>query len=119
MKRTLVVGASSNPGRYSFLAVTRLAENGHDVIPLGIKNGSINGKEIITKRIDFQGIHTISLYIGPEKQAEYYDYIFSLKPKRIIFNPGTENEEFMKVAEQKGIEVAENCTLVMLSIGIF
>lgn len=119
MKRTLVVGASPNSDRYSYLAVTRLAQNGYDVIPLGVKKGFIGTYEIVTQRQFFENIHSITMYIGQDRQPDYYDYLLSLKPKRIIFNPGTENPEFMQMAEQQGIEVTTNCTLVMLSVGIY
>ena len=118
-KRTLVVGASPKPERYAYKAVARLAEAGHEPIALGIRPGKILNHDIITERKAFENIHSISLYVGPARQPEYYDYLLSLNPKRIIFNPGTENPEFMQLAESKGIEVEEACTLVMLSLGVF
>ncbi len=119
MKRTLVVGASPNPERYSFMATERLIRNGFEAIPLGIRAGKINDIDIITERKQFTDTHSITLYIGKARQKEYYDYLLSLNPKRIIFNPGTENPEFRQLAQEKGIETVENCTLVMLSLKIY
>lgn len=119
MKRTIVIGASPNPERYAYKAVSRLHENGYEVIPFGIREGEIAGKQIVTKPKQFKDIHTVTLYLGAKRQADYYDYILSLKPRRIVMNPGTENEELKTIAEEKGIEVVTNCTLVMLSLGIF
>ena len=116
-KKTLVIGASQHPWRYAFLAVNRLLAKGYEVIPLGIEKGQISGVEIETERKAFKDIDTITLYINPHIQKEYYDYIIeTIKPGRIIFNPGTENPEFKKSAESKGIETVEACTLVMLSL---
>ncbi len=116
-KKTLVLGASSNPERYSYKAVTKLLAYNYEVIPLGIKAGRIGDMEILTERIFYSDIDTVSLYVGPNNQKEWFDYILSLKPKRIIFNPGTENLEFQNLAEKHGIEALEACTLVLLSIG--
>jgi predicted CoA-binding protein len=119
MKKTLVLGATNNPERYAYLAVGRLLQHKHDVVPVGVRHGEVHGLEIIEGRPDIEDVDTITLYVGPARQPEYYDYIFSLKPKRIIFNPGTENPELMAMAREKGIEVVEGCTLVMLSIGAY
>ena len=116
-KPTLVIGASPNPERYSYLAVTRLQKHGHSVIALGKKTGSINGIAIHTEKDPAIKIDTVTLYLSPALQQEYQDYILSLRPKRIIFNPGAENPAFEKIAEEQGIEVLEACTLTMLSIG--
>ena len=93
-----------------------LSEYNHQTVLLGIKKGEVAGNKIlnIREKPALENIHTISLYIGPHRQPEWYDYLLSLKPKRIIFNPGTENEEFQNRAEQQGVEVLEACTLVML-----
>lgn len=115
MKKTLVVGASENPSRYSYMAIKSLLKHQHEVVAIGLKEGVVNGVKIETQHLPFKNIDTITLYINPAIQKEYYDYIFSLKPKRIIFNPGTENREFEKMARTKGIETEEACTLVMLS----
>jgi len=118
-ERVLVFGASPNSERYSFKAVKMLANYGHTVIPVGIRKGIIENYEIITERLNFRNIDTVTLYIGPQRQPDIYDYIISLKPRRIIFNPGTENSEFYSIAKDKNIEVVENCTLVMLNSGTF
>lgn len=115
-KKTVVVGASPNPGRYAYLAANMLTEYGHEVVPIGIKKGSLAGKDILDIREmpEIKDVDTITLYIGPQHQPQWYDYLIGLKPKRIIFNPGTENSEFEKLAEKNGIEVTEACTLVLL-----
>lgn len=117
-KKTAVLGASPNNMRYSFRAVEMLASREHEVVPLGLRKGEIDGIPIVTdwpKQIE--GLDTITLYVGPQNQPDLYDYILGLSPKRIIFNPGTENPELMQLAKEKGIEVESACTLVMLSIG--
>lgn len=116
LKKTVIVGATPNPSRYAFLAANMLSEYNHETVLLGIKKGEVAGNKIlnIREKPALENIHTISLYIGPHRQPEWYDYLLRLKPKRIIFNPGTENEEFQNRAEQQGVEVLEACTLVML-----
>lgn len=116
MKRTVIVGATPNPSRYAFLAAEMLTEYQHEIIPIGIKKGEVLGIKIldINKRPAIAEVDTITLYIGPQHQPEWYDYLLSLKPKRIIFNPGTENDELEQLAEENGIEAVEGCTLVML-----
>jgi predicted CoA-binding protein len=115
MKKTLVIGASENPSRYSYKAINSLLKHQYEVVAIGVKEGVVNGVKIEAEHLPFDNIDTITLYINPAIQKEYYDYIFSLNPKRIIFNPGTENYEFEKMARMKGIETEEACTLVMLS----
>lgn len=112
----MIIGATPNPSRYAFLAAEMLTQYEHEIVPVGIKSGSVAGHEIndIRKKPAIQGVDTVTLYIGPRHQPEWYDYILSLKPKRIIFNPGTENDEFEKLAEENGIEATEACTLVLL-----
>jgi uncharacterized protein len=117
--KTLVVGASPNPQRYSNKAVRLLKHNKHEVLPLGIREGKIDGLKIITEMRDVSNIHTVTLYVRPGRQSEYYEYLLSLKPQRIIFNPGTENAEFINLAQEAGIETVQNCTLVMLNSGLF
>lgn len=117
MKKTLVLGASPNPARYSFLAVRQLKNHGHEVVALGVKEGEIDGVPIVTGKPELENIHTITLYINPFRQDEYYDYLLDLKPKRMIFNPGTENYAFMHRAKLEGVEVLDACTLVLLSTG--
>ena len=121
MKKTVIIGATPNRSRYAYIAAGQLTDHGHEIVPLGIKSGEVFGKPIldIRQRPDIKQVDTVTLYIGPHRQPEWYDYILSLKPKRIIFNPGTENPEFEKKAEESDIEVVEGCTLVMLSTGQF
>ena len=116
-KKTLVLGASENPARYSNLAVKKLTANRHTVIAIGKKKGMIGDVEIGTAQKPFEGIDTVTMYLNPSRQKEYYDYIISLHPKRIIFNPGAENDELAELAAQKNIAVQEACTLVLLSTG--
>ncbi|MCC6372485.1 MAG: CoA-binding protein [Bacteroidia bacterium] len=116
-KATAIIGASSNPERYSYMATTRLKSKGHPVFPVGIKEGKIDQETILTDKPQLNDIHTVTMYIGPQNQPEWMDYILGLKPQRIIFNPGTENPEFYKKAGDQGIECIEACTLVMLGIG--
>ena len=115
-KPTVVIGASPNTDRYSYKATISLQSHKHTVYPIGIKKGNINGLEIINDKPLIENIDTITLYIGPDNQPEWYDYMLSLKPKRIIFNPGTENTELIKLANDNGIETEIACTLVLLSI---
>jgi len=115
-KKTVVVGATPNPGRYAYLAANMLKQYKHAVVPLGIKQGQVAGVDIldIRSKPEIDGVDTITLYIGPQRQPEWYDYLLGLKPRRIIFNPGTENEEFEQRAAAQGVEVEEACTLVLL-----
>jgi len=117
MKTTLIIGASSNPARYSYMAAQRLTAKGHPVLLLGRKKGFALDKEIYQEKIDWKGIDTVTLYINPTHQLEYYDYIISLNPKRVIFNPGTENSEFVNMLTSINIVPIEACTLVMLATG--
>ena len=119
MKKTLVLGATPNPARYAYLAVIRLKLHGHEVVPVGIREGQIEGIEIQQGTPAEEGVDTVTLYLNAQRQRDYYDYIFSLKPRRIIFNPGTENPELVKLATERDIETVEGCTLVMLSIGAY
>lgn len=116
-KKTLVLGASDNPGRYSYLAINRLRAYGHEVVAVGRKKGKVGDVEIITELPEMDDIDTITLYLNPTNQQPYYDYIASLKPKRIIFNPGTENDDLERKMAQKGVNMLEACTLVMLNTG--
>lgn len=118
-KKTLVLGASTNPSRYSNMAVKKLLNYKHEVVPVGIRKGEIEGVKILSVEDELEGIHTITLYLGPQNQPSYYDYILSLKPKRVIFNPGTINLEFMEKLRSNGVEVLDACTLVMLSANTY
>lgn len=115
--KTVVLGASNNPIRYSYTAVKQLLHRGHEVIPVGIKKGAIEGVPIQNGTPELEDVHTITLYLNPQRQKEYYDYILGLQPQRIIFNPGTENPELLQLAKEQGIETEIACTLVMLSVG--
>jgi len=115
-KKTVVIGASENPARYAFRAVHQLKNSGHEVIPIGIKTGVIGDIRILTDFPALEAVHTVSLYIRPSVQQQYEDYIIGLKPKRIIFNPGTENPSFIQRVRKHGIVPEIACTLVMLSL---
>lgn len=117
MKKTVVLGASENPARYSYLAIEKLKRYGHPVIAIGKKTGKVGDTSIITERPAEKDVDTVTLYLNPGLQQQYYDYIISLKPKRIIFNPGTENEELFDLAKSNGIIPLEACTLVLLGTG--
>jgi predicted CoA-binding protein len=99
--------------------VKSLLRYGHEAVAVGFRPGVIYDKFIQRGMPEIEDVHTIALYIGPERQEEYYDYIISLRPQRVIFNPGTVNEPFMKILKEKGVEVIEGCTLVMLDDGKF
>lgn len=117
MKKTLVIGASLNPNRYSYMALQRLSANKIETVAIGLKEGSVAGVAISTQPISFENIDTVSLYLNPTNQQAYYQYIIDLKPRRVIFNPGTENPTFYALLESHGIMVEQACTLVLLSSG--
>jgi predicted CoA-binding protein len=114
-KKTLVLGASDNPSRYSYLALNRLRSHGHPVIAIGKKLTIVGDVPIEKEKKDWDNVDTVTLYLNPTHQKQYYDYILSLKPKRIIFNPGAENDELADLAAKNGITPIEACTLVLLS----
>ena len=116
-KKTMVLGASTSPERYSYLAVRRLRTAGHPVAAIGRTTASIGDVEIHTDKAPVGDVDTVTLYLNPANQKEYYDYILSLHPRRIIFNPGAENPELQALASANGIEPVEACTLVLLSTG--
>lgn len=116
-KKTLVLGASSNPSRYSYLAIQRLRSHGHPVLAIGRKDSSVGDVIIEKAHKPAEDVDTITLYLNAGHQREYYDYILSLHPKRIIFNPGAENDELEDLARKNNIEPLEACTLVLLSTG--
>ncbi len=120
-KKTVIIGATPNPTRYAFLAAERLTNHQHPVVPVGIKRGEIFGNEILDLREKppVDGVDTITLYLNPTHQREWEEYILSLQPKRIIFNPGTENDRLAAKAADQGIETLNACTLVMLSASTF
>ena len=119
MKKTVVLGASPNPARFSYKAVKSLTRHGHEAIPVGFRPGVIQEKLILRGTPDIGHVHTVALYVGAKRQPEFYDYIFSLTPRRVIFNPGTLNPPFKAMLEKKGIEAVEECLLVMLNAGRF
>lgn len=114
MKRTLVIGASENPERYAYKATKMLMEYGHEVFPYGLKSGKIGDIDIETNWPQEQNFDTITLYVGPQNQDGYKEKILNIKPKRVVFNPGTENLEFETELRNSGIEALEACTLVLL-----
>ena len=115
-KKTLVLGASLKPQRYSNIAINRLVNHNHEVVAFGLREGTVAGVEIDTNIMPYKDVDTVSLYLNPERQKPFYNYIMSLQPKRIIFNPGTENSEFQNVLKQNNIFFEEACTLVLLGI---
>ena len=115
--KTLVLGASLKENRYSNMAIRSLVTNKIDVVAFGLRKGIVQGIEIDTERKQYENIHTISLYLNSKNQKTYYDYILSLNPKRIIFNPGTENYELIEILRENNISFEIACTLSMLSIG--
>ena len=117
MKRTLLIGASENPERYSFKAIMALVLHNHDVVAIGAREGQVGGVSFGSEKKAFEGIDTVTLYIGPQNQSEYYNYVLELKPRRVIFNPGTENPEFIALLQASGIHTEIAWTLVLLAIG--
>ena len=116
-KKTLVLGASLKPNRYSNLAIQRLRNYKHPVVGIGLREGKVADVEIKTNLMPFKDVDTVTLYLNPQRQKAYYEYLIALAPNRIIFNPGTENSEFQNILKQRGIDYLEACTLVMLSTG--
>ncbi len=113
--KTLVIGATTNKERYAYKAIHNLIGKNHQVVAIGARKGMALDVEIETEKKPYKGIDTVTLYINPERQKEYYDYIVSLKPRRVIFNPGTENPEFYEKLNKQAIQSDEACTLVLLA----
>ena len=113
---TIVLGASENPNRYSNIAIRMLRSYHFETIAIGNKVGMVLDVPItiFNPTEAYPSVHTITLYLNPKNQEKYYSYILNLKPKRVIFNPGTENQDFMDELEKNNIEVTEACTLVLL-----
>lgn len=116
-KKTLVLGASETPSRYSNMAMRNLSAKGHTVLAVGKKEGRAHGIDIQKTTPPDKDIDTVTLYLNPVHQQDYYTYLVSLKPRRVIFNPGTENPELEDLLSAQGIQPVEACTLVMLSTG--
>lgn len=114
MKKTLVIGASENPSRYSNIAINRLIQLGHPVVAIGLREGEVAGIPFSSEKRQFEEIDTVTLYLGAKHQPDYYDYVVSLNPKRVIFNPGTENPDFYKILKEHDIFAEVACTLVLL-----
>jgi predicted CoA-binding protein len=114
-KKTLVLGASTKPDRYAYKAISMLVEKGHSVLAIGQNQGEVAGIPIRTKNIPLKNIDTVTLYLNPLRQRDYYNYIIDTKPKRVLFNPGTENPEFYQLLQSNGIQVEIACTLVLLA----
>ena len=114
MKKTLVLGASSKLSRYSNFAINSLVAKGHTVVAIGLREGKVAGVRITTEMDPFSNIDTVTLYMGPRHQPHYCEYVISLRPKRVIFNPGTENREFYNLLLENNIEAEVACTLVLL-----
>ncbi|KFF18294.1 CoA-binding protein [Flavobacterium hydatis] len=114
-KKTVVLGATTKPDRYAFLAINKLVEKGHTVLAIGQNTGEVAGVKIHTKAIPLKNIDTITLYLNPARQRDYYNYIVEAKPRRVIFNPGTENPELYQLLELNNIKAEVACTLVLLT----
>ncbi len=118
-KKTLVLGASTNPERFSYMAVRKLKYGNIPVVAVGLREGEIMGVRIEKPFPKFEDIHTVTVYIGPRNLPPYYDYILGLKPKRVIFNPGTESPGFAETLAAAGVEVVHACTLIMISNHVY
>ncbi len=119
MSTMVVLGASDNPERYSYKAVTRLVKNHYNVVAIGKRKGMIGEIPIQKEQIPIPDVHSVLIYIGPSHQGEIIDYVISLKPKRVIFNPGTESPEFEELLESYNVKIVHDCSLVMLAMGRF
>jgi predicted CoA-binding protein len=119
MSKMVVLGASNNPERYSYKAVTRLVRNQYDVVAIGKREGFIGDIPIITGQPPVTDVHSVLIYVAPYHQGEIFDYVISLRPHRVIFNPGTESPEFEEMLESYNIKVVHDCSLVMLAMGRF
>jgi predicted CoA-binding protein len=118
-KKTLVIGASLKSWRFSYKAIVSLKKAGHHVLAFGLRKGMVEGIPIVTELPDDNDIHTVTMYVGPGNQKVLYNYLSELKPARVIFNPGTENEELEQIIAEKGVRVIKDCTLVMLASNIY
>ncbi len=115
MEKTIVLGATDNPDRYSCKAVKALLRNDYEVVALGFRAGTIKETEILTGMPHVENVDTVLIYMGVKKQKEFYEYIQSLKPRRVIFNPGAENPELQDILKSQGIEIVKDCALIMIN----
>jgi len=113
--KTLIIGASVNPERYSYKAAEKLLANGHEIYMIGNREGALFDFPIEKEKLPYPDVDTVTLYVSAKKQEPYYDYIIGLKPRRVIFNPGTENPEFTQLLADNGILSEQACTLVLLT----
>lgn len=114
--RTLVIGASEKTERYSNKAIKALRSHGHPVVALAPRKGTVDDVEFLIEKETISDIHTVTLYVGPKIQPEYYQYVIGLKPERVIFNPGTENTAFEGLLDENGIQAEHACTLLLLAV---
>ena len=119
MKKTLVIGASEKPERYSNKAIRALRGYGHPVVAIAPRMGQVGDVPFDIEKKQYHEVDTVTLYVGPQNQPPFYDYIVGLNPGRVIFNPGTENPEFVRMLQDNGIRCDEACTLVLLNIGAY
>ena len=119
VKKTLVLGGSPNPARYSYLAINKLREHDHPVWAIGKRPAQVADVTVMQEMKPIEQLDTVSVYLNKDNQKSYYDYILTQHPRRVIFNPGAENPEFEKILKNQGVEVLEACTLVLLSTGQF
>ncbi len=117
--KTLIIGASNNPNRYSYKAAHQLTQNGYEIIPFGVKRGEVAGEKIENEWNSNWEVDTVTMYVNSSLQEQYYNDIIALKPRRVIFNPGTENPSFTKLLNQNNIETENACTLVLLSMNVY
>ncbi len=115
MGKTLVLGATDNPDRYSCKAVKALLRNDYEVVPVGLRAGTIKETEILTGMPQVENVDTVLIYMGIKKQKDYYEYIQNLKPRRVVFNPGAENPELQDLLKDQGIEIVKDCALIMIN----
>lgn len=120
-EKVAILGASDNPERYSYKAFKMLQEYGHTPVPVHPSLGTLEGIPVQKQLADLrdQKIDTLTLYVNPKILATYVDQVLALKPKRVIFNPGTESPEIEQKFESAGIQTMEACTLVLLRTNQF
>ena len=116
--KTLILGASNKPLRYAYKALLLLRRHAHEVVAVGSHAELVSDVPILTELpANIPNLHTVTMYLNPDRQKPYYKSVIALKPKRIIFNPGAENSELAQLAQQNGIAVENACTLVLLNTG--